>query len=146
MDRSLCPNCLHHSTNTLSASEKRTPLNFVQRTLPSPKHSLTIHNYLQKWTVKLHPPINRMLVDHFHKIECHCGWIQRPGITLRSSVTCRASLSHYRTTTERSQNVPHHAQQPKHTNISMPYQGVYQNGCLHIFRQWCIQNNNQAFT
>ena len=34
--------------------------------------------------------------------------------------------------TERSQNVPHHAQQPKHTNIPMPYQWVYQNGCLHI--------------
>ena len=95
VDRSLCPNCLHHSTNTLSASEKRTPLNFVQRTLPSPKHSLTIQNYLQEWTVKLHPTINRMLVDHFHKIECHCGWIQRPGITLRSSVACRANLSHY---------------------------------------------------
>ena len=38
-----------------------------------------------------------MLVNRFHKIECHCGWIQRPGITLCSSVTCRASLSHYRT-------------------------------------------------
>ena len=78
---------------TLSASEKQTPLNFVQRTLPSPKHSLTIHNYLQKWTVKLHPPINRMLVDHFHKIECHCGWIQRPGITLALSLVVLAFLT-----------------------------------------------------
>ena len=146
MDRSLCPNCLHHSTNKLSASEKRTPLNFVQRTLPSPKHSLTIQNYLQEWTVKLHPPINWMLVDHFHKIECYCRWIQRPGLHY---VALSLVILAFLTIVQQQRGLkmwPHHAQQPKHTNISMPYQGVYQNGCLHIFRRWCIQNNNQAFT
>ena len=99
-DGSLAPDWFYYRTNTFRTCKKQTPLNSEQRTLMRPRRTLSITNYLQKRTVKLHPPtvlyIMQMLVDRFCKTVCHPSLDSKIG-HYNSTVAHHASLSHHGT-------------------------------------------------